>query len=100
MPTAQLIPSDRLTLPLLADCCAPVVRQVIQPEEAATLAAIHSKARSSGTVAVDWTRRKHVRKPRGAPPGGAIIAAGEPFARQTSCPLSRCWGLSQLFTSA
>jgi ArsR family transcriptional regulator len=39
MPTAQLIPSDRLTLPLLADCCAPVVRQVIQPEEAATLAA-------------------------------------------------------------
>ena len=39
MPTAQLIPSDRLTLPLLADCCAPVVRQVIQPDEAATLAA-------------------------------------------------------------
>jgi ArsR family transcriptional regulator len=39
MPTAQLIPSDRPTLPLLADCCAPVVRQVIQPEEAATLAA-------------------------------------------------------------
>jgi ArsR family transcriptional regulator len=39
MPTAQLIPSDRLTLPLVADCCAPVVRQVIQPEEAATLAA-------------------------------------------------------------
>ncbi|HET7460084.1 MAG TPA: NFACT RNA binding domain-containing protein, partial [Longimicrobium sp.] len=28
-------------------------------DEAATLAAIHSKARSSGTVAVDWTRRKH-----------------------------------------
>lgn len=39
MPTAQPIPSDRPTLPLLADCCAPVVRQVIQPEEAATLAA-------------------------------------------------------------
>jgi ArsR family transcriptional regulator, arsenate/arsenite/antimonite-responsive transcriptional repressor len=39
MPTAQLIPSDRPTLPLLADCCAPVVRQVIQPDEAATLAA-------------------------------------------------------------
>jgi predicted ribosome quality control (RQC) complex YloA/Tae2 family protein len=37
--------------------------------EAASLAAWFSKARSSGTVAVDWTRRKHVRKPRGAPPG-------------------------------
>jgi ArsR family transcriptional regulator len=39
MPTAQLAPTDRTTLPLLADCCTPVVRQVIKPEEAATLAA-------------------------------------------------------------
>lgn len=38
-------------------------------EEAAVLAAYYSKARSSGTVAVDWTRRRYVRKPRGAPPG-------------------------------
>jgi ArsR family transcriptional regulator len=38
MPTAQLAPSDRPTLPLLADCCTPVVRQVIKPDEAATLA--------------------------------------------------------------
>ncbi|HEX6937828.1 MAG TPA: NFACT RNA binding domain-containing protein [Longimicrobiales bacterium] len=37
--------------------------------EAATLAALRSKARTSGTVAVDWTRRKYVRKPRKAPPG-------------------------------
>lgn len=37
--------------------------------EAATLAALHSKARTSGTVAVDWTRRKYVRKPRKSPPG-------------------------------
>jgi len=43
-------------------------------EEAATLAAFHSKARSSGTVAVDWTRRKHVRKPRGAPPGRVMVS--------------------------
>jgi predicted ribosome quality control (RQC) complex YloA/Tae2 family protein len=43
-------------------------------EEAAVLAAQHSKARSSGTVAVDWTRRKHVRKPRGAPPGRVSIS--------------------------
>jgi predicted ribosome quality control (RQC) complex YloA/Tae2 family protein len=42
-------------------------------EEAATLAAVFSKARSSGTVAVDWTRRKHVRKPRGAPPGSVTL---------------------------
>jgi hypothetical protein len=37
--------------------------------EAATLAALHSPARGSGSVPVAWTRRKHVRKPRGAPPG-------------------------------
>ncbi|HEX8905231.1 MAG TPA: NFACT RNA binding domain-containing protein, partial [Longimicrobiaceae bacterium] len=42
-------------------------------EEAAVLAALHSKARSSGTVAVDWTRRKYVRKPRGAPPGRVSV---------------------------
>ena len=39
MPTAQLVPSDRPTLPLFTDCCTPVVRQVIKPDEAATLAA-------------------------------------------------------------
>ena len=41
-------------------------------EEAAVLAANHSGARASGTVPVDWTRRKWVRKPRGAPPGAVI----------------------------
>ncbi len=38
-------------------------------EEAAVLAALHSRARTSGVVPVDWTLRKHVRKPRGSPPG-------------------------------
>jgi predicted ribosome quality control (RQC) complex YloA/Tae2 family protein len=38
-------------------------------EQAANLAALHSKARTSGSVPVDWTRRKYVRKPRKAPPG-------------------------------
>jgi predicted ribosome quality control (RQC) complex YloA/Tae2 family protein len=38
-------------------------------QEAAVLAAWHSRARTSGMVPVDWTRRKYVRKPRGAPPG-------------------------------
>lgn len=41
-------------------------------EEAAGLAAYFSKARSSAFVPVDWTRRKYVRKPRGATPGAVI----------------------------
>jgi predicted ribosome quality control (RQC) complex YloA/Tae2 family protein len=40
--------------------------------EAAALAAWHSKARTSGSVPVDWTRRKYVRSPRGAPPGRVV----------------------------
>jgi predicted ribosome quality control (RQC) complex YloA/Tae2 family protein len=40
--------------------------------EAALLAALHSRARSSGVVPVDWTRRKYVRKPRRAPPGTVV----------------------------
>ena len=41
-------------------------------EEAATLAALHSRARTSGSVPVDWTFRKYVRKPRGAARGAVI----------------------------
>jgi predicted ribosome quality control (RQC) complex YloA/Tae2 family protein len=41
-------------------------------EEAARIAAVHSEARHSGLVAVDWTRRKHVRKPRKAAPGAVV----------------------------
>lgn len=41
-------------------------------EEAAVLAAVHSKARTSGSVPVDWTLRKHVRKPRRALPGTVL----------------------------
>lgn len=40
--------------------------------EAAVLAAVHSKARTSGSAPVDWTRRKYVRKPRKAPPGAVV----------------------------
>jgi predicted ribosome quality control (RQC) complex YloA/Tae2 family protein len=40
--------------------------------EAAVLAALHSEARHSGSVPVDWTRRKYVRKPRKAAPGAVI----------------------------
>jgi predicted ribosome quality control (RQC) complex YloA/Tae2 family protein len=41
--------------------------------EAAALAALHSRARTSGAVPVDWTRRKYVRKPRGSKPGSVVI---------------------------
>ncbi|EKP95874.1 Rqc2 family fibronectin-binding protein [Thermaerobacter subterraneus] len=38
-------------------------------EAAARVAAYHSRARSSGRVAVDYTEARHVRKPKGARPG-------------------------------
>ena len=41
-------------------------------EEAALLAAYYSKARTGQNVSVDYTLRKHVRKPRGAKPGMVI----------------------------
>jgi predicted ribosome quality control (RQC) complex YloA/Tae2 family protein len=40
--------------------------------EAGILAALNSKARTSRSVPVDWTRRKYVRKPRGASPGSVV----------------------------
>ncbi|MDT8901523.1 NFACT family protein [Anaeroselena agilis] len=39
---------------------------------AAMLAAYYSKARASATVPVDYTRRRHVKKPSGAKPGFVI----------------------------
>ena len=39
MPTAALNPTDLPSLPLLTECCTPVVGEVIKPDEAATLAA-------------------------------------------------------------
>jgi predicted ribosome quality control (RQC) complex YloA/Tae2 family protein len=46
-------------------------------QEAATLAALHSKARTSGSVPVDWTLRKYVRKPRRSPPGQVAVERTE-----------------------
>jgi hypothetical protein len=40
--------------------------------EAAVLAALHSDSRHAGMVPVDWTFRKHVRKPRKAAPGAVV----------------------------
>lgn len=42
-------------------------------EEAAMIAAHYSGARGSDLVAVSWTRRKYVRKPKGAPPGAVLM---------------------------
>jgi len=44
--------------------------------QAAEIAAANSDARHSSLVPVDWTLRKHVRKPRGSPPG-FVIYRGE-----------------------
>jgi predicted ribosome quality control (RQC) complex YloA/Tae2 family protein len=41
--------------------------------EAACLAAVHSRSRTSALVAVDWTRRKYVRRPRKAGPGQVVL---------------------------
>ncbi len=41
-------------------------------ERAASIAAYHSAARHSSNVPVDYTRARHVRKPRGARPGMVI----------------------------
>ena len=46
-------------------------------EEAAILAAWHSKSRGAGVVPVDWTRRKYVRKARGGAPGLVLVHRSE-----------------------
>ena len=42
--------------------------------EAAAIAAFHSKAGRSSKVSVNYTEKRHVRKPRGAKPGLAVIS--------------------------
>jgi predicted ribosome quality control (RQC) complex YloA/Tae2 family protein len=42
--------------------------------EAALLAGHFSSARGADQVEVAWTRRKHVRKQKGAPPGAVVYA--------------------------
>ncbi len=43
-------------------------------EEVASWAAFYSKARTAGKVPVIFTRKKHVRRPRKAPPGTALCS--------------------------
>ncbi|HUF31425.1 MAG TPA: NFACT RNA binding domain-containing protein, partial [Gemmatimonadaceae bacterium] len=54
-------------------------------EEAALLAAWHSRARGSAVVPVDWTRRRYVRKARRSAPGSVVVSRAETvFARPTA----------------
>lgn len=53
---------------------------------AAGLAAFYSQARQSSKVPVDYTRRKHVRKPSGAPPGFVIYGDQQTILIEPSLP--------------
>jgi hypothetical protein len=57
--------------------------------EAAALAAWHSRARGSLVVPVDWTRRRHVRRARGGPPGRALVARAKTVMARPSAELER-----------
>ena len=67
---ARSVPGSHVVLRWADERNSPPARDL---EEAAGLAAFFSRARSSRTVAVDWTRRRYVRKPRGAAPGLVIL---------------------------
>ncbi len=58
-------------------------------EEAAMLAAWHSRSRGSTVVPVDWTRRKHVRKPRGGAPGLVLVERAETIFVRPSAEAER-----------
>ncbi len=57
--------------------------------EAAVLAAVHSRGRTSGMVPVDWTRRKYVRKPRKAPAGAVVIERAKTVFAEPDATLER-----------
>ena len=57
--------------------------------EAAALAAWHSKSRGNTVAPVDWTRRKHVRKPRGGPAGLVLVDHTKTINARPSAELER-----------
>ncbi len=57
--------------------------------EAAALAAWYSRARGSVVVPVDWTRRRHVRRARGGPPGRALVERAQTVMARPSPELER-----------
>jgi predicted ribosome quality control (RQC) complex YloA/Tae2 family protein len=57
--------------------------------EAAALAAWYSRARGSVVVPVDWTRRRHVRRARGGPPGRALVERARTLMARPTAELER-----------
>ena len=57
--------------------------------EAAALAAWYSRARGSVVVPVDWTRRRHVRRARGGPPGRALVDRAQTVMARPTAELER-----------
>ncbi|HEX6852885.1 MAG TPA: NFACT RNA binding domain-containing protein [Candidatus Polarisedimenticolaceae bacterium] len=55
-------------------------------EEAAAAAAWFSDARGHGAVDVTWTRRKHVRRARGQPPGTVVVKRSEVVRVRPAAP--------------
>ena len=55
-------------------------------QQAAAIAAYHSKARSGGVVAVSGTLARHVSKPRGAKPGSVSIRKERVFKVRPALP--------------
>jgi len=91
---AQSVPGSHVILRWSHPDQSPPARDLA---EAAGLAAWFSKARTSGTVAVDWTRRKHVRKPRGAGPGRVIPQQVRTVFVQPDPALARRLGAEEEF---
>ncbi|MGI8497244.1 MAG: NFACT RNA binding domain-containing protein [Gemmatimonadaceae bacterium] len=58
-------------------------------QQAAQLAAWHSRSRGSAVVPVDWTRRKYVRKPRGAAAGLVLLSRSKTLTVRPSAELER-----------
>jgi len=58
-------------------------------EEAAALAAWHSKSRGSALAPVDWTRRKYVRRARGGAPGAVLVQRARTVMARPDAALER-----------
>ena len=68
--------------------------------DAAHLAMHHSEARQHATATVQYTQRKHLRKPKGAPPGAVLVAAPKTvFLRPDARRLERLLGAAGPFST-
>ena len=81
---ARGVPGSHLVLRMQSNKMMPN-RNVL--EEAAAIAAFHSKARGSNLVPVIVTKRKYVRKPKGAAPGAVLVQKEEVVIVEPNNPL-------------